>query len=199
MWDFLFLLFLSAEWGAENLVAELCSHWSGRRVGAINWVVLMAAKATFSFHWAVWNGCNAYYAISPVFCLQCSKLCAPPHWMKLFGQSTAQCGIKSLQGVFCAQQCLLCSGNSLWSADELFSSVCTLQCALFWFSNVLCIVCSPDELPRVASVLCAELCVKCFVCRPVQRLQFISLFGLCALCKDCRGVCVAIAFFCVLC
>ena len=64
--------------------------------------------------------------------------------------------------------------------NELFFSV--------WIGNVLCIVCFPDELARVASVLCAEVCVKCFVCRPVQRLQFISLFRLCALCKDCRGV-----------
>ena len=41
--------------------------------------------------------------------------------------------------------------------------------------NVLCIVWSPDELARMASVLCAEVCVKCLAYR-VQLVQF-RLFG----------------------
>ena len=82
--------------------------------------------------------------------------------MKVFAQSTAQCGIKSLQGVFCAKQCPVLA-IPLFS----FSPVCRFFSV--WIGNVLCIVCFPDELARVASVLCAEVCVKCFVCRELYN------------------------------
>ena len=58
---------------------------------------------------------------------------------------------------------------------------------------------SPDELAGMASVLCAEVCVKCFVCRALCNNEHNSAFALfgprllctathCFVCNDCRGV-----------
>ena len=37
---------------------------------------------------------------------------------------------------------------------------------------------SPDELAGMASVLCAEVCVKCFVCRALCNNEHNSAFAL---------------------
>ena len=58
-----------------------------------------------------------------------------------------------------------------------------MQCFVCAVCNVLCIVWSPDELARMASVLCAEVSLKCFcasastaeVCQEcIVRRRFLS-------------------------
>ena len=78
---------------------------------------------------------------------------------------------ESFCSIYCSVWNQVVTGSVLCEAIPLFSfsPVCNELFFSVWIGNVLCIVCFPDELARVASVLCAEVCVKCFVCRELYN------------------------------